>query len=375
MNALENTDSDIGFNIPNSYYEFQNQFCEPNIKKVQVWIETQRDFNFWNSILEGKISNTEFNIQSTETFVEDGKVGTGCSRILYLVSKGNIELGKNSIVCIDSDYYCISKLMNSSFDHSTQFHTAIDIITDYSKNFVFRTLIHSKECAFYIERFIREEIRKCICVSNIDEIKICFSEILSEISKTIKFYFIFILKIHNENKITLDERNKILKSLLEEISIIKQIPISYFEDVNSFVESPIFISFKEKIEILHSTLISQHSEANENIEILIKNIESFSINDSNLFYFLRGHDVAEILKGIANSYIKAIKNDHQSLLESELASKGCDENSIKTMRTDVMGSYRNNIQPGIFDTNYQNIHQNEYIKIVFDCIKDCISTP
>ncbi|PTV54853.1 hypothetical protein, partial [Acinetobacter seifertii] len=193
--------------------------------------------------------------------------------------------------------------------------------------------------------------------------------------KTIKFYFICILKIHNENKITLDERNKILKSLLEEISIIKQIPISYFEDVSSFVESPIFISFKEKIEILHSTLIAQHSEANENIEILIKNIESFSINDSNLFYFLRGHDVAEILKGIANSYIKAIKNDHQSLLESELASKGCDENSIKTMRTDVMGSYRNNIQPGIFDTNYQNIHQNEYIKIVFDCIKDCISTP
>ncbi|PTV55868.1 hypothetical protein, partial [Acinetobacter seifertii] len=166
MNALENTDSDIGFNITNTFYESHNEFYEPEIKRVQVWIETQRDFNFWNSILEGKIDNTIFNIQATETFVNDGKVGTGCSRILSLVNKGTIQPGKSSIVCIDSDYHCISNLIKTPYCNSYPLYKEIDSLNNYSKNFIFRTLIHSKECAFYIERFIREEIRKCICVSN-----------------------------------------------------------------------------------------------------------------------------------------------------------------------------------------------------------------
>lgn len=374
MNALENTDSDIGFNIPNDFYEFQNEFYEPSIKKVRVWIETRRDFNFWHSILDGKINNIEFDIQSTETFVEDGKVATGCSRILYLVNNGNIELGKNSIVCIDSDYYCISNLIKAYYNNTNSLHKEINSLNSYSENYIFRTLIHSKECAFYIESFIKEEIRKCISISNTDKIEICFSDLLSEISNTIKYYFISILHIYNKNKVTLDERNEMLKSLLKEILTIKQISINDFKDINKLVASKIFISFKATIDILYSNLLNNHSETNEDIELLIKNLESFSVSDSNLLYFLRGHDIADFLKCISNNYIKAVKDKHKSDLEEELASKGCGRTTIETMRNDVMGSYKNSILPGLFETNYQNIHQNQYIKIVFDCINDCITS-
>lgn len=373
MNALENTDSDIGFNIPNSYYEFQNQFCEPNIKKVQVWIETQRDFNFWNSILEGKISNTEFNIQSTETFVEDGKVGTGCSRILYLVSKGNIELGKNSIVCIDSDYYCISKLMNSSFDHSTPFHTAIDIITDYSKNFVFRTLVHSKESVFYKHEFLNDTLNFCTS-SNKDNLDFCLYEILSEISKIIMKYFVAILNLYSKTKIDISQRGTLLKAMIAEISKINQLPCENFLDLEKFKSSSSFINITENINHSYLTLIEKYNENPADLDVLVDNLKSFSINEKNLFFFLRGHDISELISGISNSYIKYIKTESIKKMRTTLLAKNCSEAQIEAQVRDVSGCYRSNILPAIFDRNYQNIHKNEYINSVFSCINDCITT-
>jgi len=374
MNALENTDSDIGFNITNDFYEVQNEFYEPEIKRVQVWIETHHDLNFWNSILQGKIDNTEFHFQTTDTIVFNDKVGTGCSRILNLVNNGNIQLGKSSIVCIDSDYHCISNLIKAPYNEQHTLYKEIDNVNYYSKNYIFRTLIHSKECAFYIESFLREEIRKCISFTSIDKVEICFSDFFSEISKIIKFYFISLLHIHNKNMITLEERNRALKSLLKEISVVKQISIINFQDLSSLLNSETFISLKDKIDNLYFELLTEHSLTSQDIELLISNLESFSVNDSNLFYFLRGHDVEDILKCISNNYIKAIKVAHQSSLEETLKNQGCDKKTIAAMRQEVMGSYKNSILPGILETNYQNIHQNQYIKIVFDCINDCITS-
>jgi len=373
MNTLENIESDIGFRIPNSYFEYQNEFCDPEIKVVRVWIETRRDFNFWNSILSDKIENIKFDIQSTEKFVRDGKVATGCSRILFLVESGTISLGKNSIVCIDSDYYCISNLINNSYNHTIPMYKAIDLANNYSKNFIFRTLVHSKESAFYKSEFLKDTINFCTS-SNVQNLNLCFDEIQNEISKLIRKYFISILTIYNKSKIDIDERGRLLKQLISEISKINQLSSDHFLNFDSFIKSPVFIDLKNNINTLYSDLIDKYSENPEDIDNLSRNLKSFFIDDSNLLLFLRGHDISDLISGISNSYIKDSKKEAINKLRAYLLSKKCNTEQIDAQIRDLSGCYRVNILPSIFDRNYQNIHQNQYIKLVFDCIEDCITS-
>ncbi|RKG50336.1 hypothetical protein D7V68_03555 [Acinetobacter cumulans] len=373
MNAIDNTNSDIGFNIPNTYYEYQNQFCDPQVNKVQVWIETKRDFNFWNSILQGRINNTEFNIQSTETFVEDGKVATGCSRILFLVESGNIILGKNSIVCIDSDYHCISNLIEKSFDNTIPIHKAIDLANSYSNNFIFRTLVHSKESAFYKSEFLIDTIDFCTS-SNKQNLKFCFDKVQIEISIVIKKYFISILNLYKKNKIDIDERGRLLKQLLIEISKINQLSSDYFVDCDSFKSSQVFIDLQKNVDALFFILDKKYPEDLQNIDVLLNNLKSFSIDDSNLLLFLKGHNISDLISGISNTYIQDSKKEATKQLRIYLLSKNCTADQIDAQIRDLSGCYRTNIIPSIFDRNYQNIHKNQYIKMVFDCIEECISS-
>lgn len=373
MNALENTNSEIGFKITNTYYEYKNQFGNPQVNKVQVWIETKRDFNFWSSILYGKIENTEFNIQSTENFVDDEKVATGCSRILSLVESGTISLGKNSIVCIDSDYYCISNLIHSPYNNTIPIHKAIDLANSYSKNFIFRTLVHSKESAFYKSEFLKDTIAFCTS-SNNQNLNFCFDKIQIEISMVIKKYFISILTLYKKNKINIDERGRLLKQLLNEISKINQLSNEYFLNCDLFKNSEVFIDLQKNIDALYLILIDKYSEDLENIDNLLSNLKSFSIDESNLLLFLKGHNISDLISGISNTYIKFSKNETTKNLKADLLSKKCTDEQINAQIRDISGSFRTNIVPSIFDRNYQNIHQNQYIKLVFDCIKDCVTS-
>lgn len=374
MAAIDNINSDLGFNIPSTYYENKSAFCKPEIKYVQVWIETKRDFNFWNAILENKIQNIKFNIQSTENIVVDGKVATGCSRILSLVDKGNIILGKNSIVCIDSDYYCITNLMNCSFNNSIPFHTAIDIANDYSKKFIFRTFIHSKESFFFKHDFLNDTLNFCTS-SNQVNLKFCLYDALNEISKIIIKYFITILNLYKTNKINIDQRGTLLKAMINEISKINQLPFENFLDLSKFKSSPEFINITNNINNSYTNLIKDYNENASNIAALEKNLQSFSINEKNLFFFLKGHEISNLISGISNSYIKYIKTEATNNLKATLLGSNCNEAQIEAQVRDLSGCYRTSIIPSIFDRNYQNIHKSEYIKIVFDCINDCISPP
>ncbi|WP_443693102.1 DUF4435 domain-containing protein [Pseudomonas protegens] len=100
-----NDDKDVGFVFDAADSERTRFF---NIDgsaalNVNVWVEAQDDKRFWSAFLRNSDRyKFSYKLGSDESS-HDGKVGSGCRRLVKLKRQGVIKIGLGEIICMDSD--------------------------------------------------------------------------------------------------------------------------------------------------------------------------------------------------------------------------------------------------------------------------------
>jgi hypothetical protein len=100
-----NDDKDVGFVFDAADSERTRFF---NIDgstalNVNVWVEAQDDKRFWSAFLTDSESYKFTYKLGSEESGHDGKVGSGCRRLVKLGRQGVIKIGLGEIICMDSD--------------------------------------------------------------------------------------------------------------------------------------------------------------------------------------------------------------------------------------------------------------------------------
>lgn len=278
----------LGFKSKSSYYEKTKQFLSQDKPRwVSVWVESDDDKKLWFPILKSKYERCQFkfHIASLEKF-EDGVIADGCSRLIALIKKGSIELGKANIACLDSDYSYISGNYNCKQKEILQ------------SNFAFGTNVHSKEnilahpvgVSYILERSLGEDLSQfdidlegfSTGISN--ALFECFVKLISlycvsDIDKFDYFHAKFI---------------RILKSSLTGFNIP--------EDLKGDIKSLMDESYKEFNVELDAYLCEGDSD--NNMKSARERFNELNVSENDILSFIRGHDLYAVMMPI----YKAIDN-------------------------------------------------------------------
>jgi len=279
-----------GFNFDNDYYKNSKYFDEDGKETVLVWVEDSSDSKIWSNAFpkgEGFI----FEFQTTDMFdFGDGVVSTGCDRIGKLIKDESIELGKNIIVCMDSDYHKMmnynggnkKSLLTNPYVYLTIFHS-IENLKHYSSNL---DLAYSRSLGTHVSALKLVPSDIAIKLSNV---------IFSPLSKYLYLASITGLKGS-------DHHNK-HKGILKTIKFISKVDPSYLSDNNKFYTSPHWLQGVKRladIDVELSKMISSHGSStdyNSHKSYLIG--EGFNID--NAYLFLRGHDVEDFFHSVLDA--------------------------------------------------------------------------
>lgn len=360
---LELNEGTIGFELSDEYFANEKYFSHQDIETVKVWVESENDKNLWLAVLP----NTEkwrFDVTTTELFNHDQKMATGCDRIQKLIEIGQITLGKNSIVCIDSDF-------SRGIKHLL-FKNKIDI-----KDFWYTTIVHSKENIFYCIDNIKITLSRCLKIhtSHISE----FVDILvSKISSLLFNPFILNLVCYEKFNISqkeFDQTNLKISEVLKKICSVSN-DDSNFEDIEVFIQhilkNPIWEVISNELNNIYQDLLKINSEIEKEFLNIKKHLSDNKINNENIYLFFRGHNIDGIFSCILQKVVDVKKRGEYSAIE--IASKQINEDiqSTRKRKEQIGNSFLKfkstiNMFPlgdfskvSFFDETYHRL-QNEYV--------------
>ncbi|CAI0953783.1 DUF4435 domain-containing protein [Serratia fonticola] len=269
----------LGFKSKSSYYENTKIFLE-NGKPVwvSVWVESDDDKRLWLPFLKERYAKYKFKFKCAALHkAKDEKVSDGCSRLFYLINQGEIELGKENIACIDSDFSYISGNLSCKNKELL------------SSPFVFQTYVHSKENVYIhacgvsliLERALGEDIEQ----HGVFITKFTDSLSVSLYDAVVKLVALYRINDINAFDVFHKKFNDILSELFQEIKIPDVFSIDISEKT-----SQAFAGFKNEIK---EYLSKEHSE--DVIEDTRKHFHSLSVNKESTISFIRGHNIYPLL--------------------------------------------------------------------------------
>lgn len=148
-------DDELGFPFDLEYLNNQRLFLDQDEdapEEVVVWVESRDDIRLWQRVLcDSKSYVYDFRPASMFRSV-DGTAANGCGRLIKLWRSGEIQGGKNSIFCLDSDFKYIAAL---SDEYSGR---------DYNIPNFYWTKVHSKEHLFIHEGVVDDLVSHITCL-------------------------------------------------------------------------------------------------------------------------------------------------------------------------------------------------------------------
>jgi len=360
---LELNEGTIGFELSDEYFANEKYFSHQDIETVKVWVESENDKNLWLAVLP----DTEkwlFDVTTTELFNHDQKMATGCDRILKLIEIGQITLGKNSIVCIDSDF---SRGINHLLVKNN-----IDV-----KEFWYTTIVHSKENIFYCIDNIKITLSRCLKI-HISQISEFIDILVSKISSFLFNPFILNLVCYekfNLSKKEFDETNEKISAVLKKICSISN-DDSEFEDIKIFIphilNNPIWETISNDLNDIYQDLLQINSEAEKEFLKINKHLNRNGVNNENIYLFFRGHNIDGIFSAILQKVVDVKKRGDYSAIE--IAAKQINEDlQVTRKRKEQIGNsflkFKSTInmfplgdfsKVSFFDETYHRL-KNEYV--------------
>lgn len=360
---LELNEGTIGFELSAEYFSNEKYFSHQDIETVKVWVESENDKNLWNSVLPDS-ERWSFDVTTTELFNHDLKMATGCDRIQKLIEIGQIKLGRNSIVCIDSDF---SRGINYLLVNNSV----------VEKEFWYTTIVHSKENILYSIDNIKFSLSKCLKIHS-SKVSVFVEELVRKLSSILFKPFLLNLICYEKENIN----KKDFDSYIAEISmVLKKIYIvldndSEFKDINIFfehiIDSEIWIEIIDELDLIFKRILNNDMDLNTEFYKTIAHLEGNKILEENIYLFFRGHSIEEILCSIFQKTIDVKKRGEY--FDVEEAAKQIEEDiKITRKRKEQIGNsflkFKSTIslfplndfeKVNFFNETYHRL-QNEYV--------------
>ncbi|WP_441253177.1 DUF4435 domain-containing protein [Pseudomonas putida] len=284
-------DEELGFPFDLEYLDNQSLFLdldEGAPEEVVVWVESRDDIRLWKHVLKDNASYT-FDFRPASMFRSaDGKAANGCNRLIKLYRSGQIQAGKNSIFCLDSDFkYVASFADNYSGD-------------DYNIPNFYWTRVHSKEQVFVFDDLVDEVVSQVVCMPK-TKLEQRARAVYREISKAIYMPFIRLLYLRACSfevfcadvqgfSIRLDSALKILLNKPRDKFDLDGCPVwneflaqvsNLDEDMSKFLESKC---------------------PNGGMADFLEALDGIGVDSTNVYLFYRGHDWYAVARHLAKSY-------------------------------------------------------------------------
>lgn len=246
---------------------------------VQVWVEDYLDVHFWKGFLSKYNSKYDFKISP---YCINGKETPGKGVILNHVKDS--QLGKNLIVCIDSDFDEIIET-----EYSARIKACKYILTTY---------YHSIENHFCHSSQIGNVLNQLVLSSdaNID-----FESILGKISKVLSKLFLLSLFFgwDDSSKYSIRKFN----------SLIKKLNLDLDGSISADTQTAIVEEYKSC-----ESLIAGNEEDLNKIE---NKLSEMGFSDNEYYLLYRGHDVFSFVKRTLEAMANSIRQkEKQKIYES-----------------------------------------------------------
>jgi len=286
----------LGFKSQSSYYEKSSVFITDGQPKwVAVWVESDDDKKLWYPVLKNtyKKYKFKFHLASAHEF-KDGKVADGCSRIFTKINSGEIELGKSTIACLDSDY---------SFISGNYACKQKDLL---ESPYVFQTYVHSKENV-YIHPVGVVQIFERALGEDLEYLGLFIENFTEKLAESVHGYLLKLVSLYQFNDIcAFDHYHKkfveVLRGLINEMSV----PDVFSSDL----KDEFILKFKSFDDELTHHIESTHGE--HILTATQKRFEELEVASSDSLSFIRGHDLypamMKFYKAI-DQYVFKVKRD------------------------------------------------------------------
>lgn len=307
--------SNIAFEEQSEYYENFDYFTDNKV--VRVLLENIIDASLWGDALP-EIDHIKFEFATAVDLANELNIvsAEGCTQLDKI---GHYHLGKNLIICKDSDYKYLSFIMKKILNNSE--------LEYIDSSYIFETKVHSKENLEYYYDFIVEHFSRKLYIhpsSLIDrapwlnEFYKNFSEILYKpLIKAI--YHDFILEGHIGNQAG-------LKDLYVCLQEMNKIPTRNLDDYHvKFFKTSEWNVFKQKLNSFESNLdVKFKSKSKQgDIERILLELSDYGVNLDNTYLFLKGHNVEKLIFNLLKNYLiklyEQFKEDQVSRLSGQEA--------------------------------------------------------
>lgn len=283
-------------------------------ERVLVYVEGNEDIAFWRSIFDSlNVKNIEFEILLPfRNALEKGK-----KEVLE-----NIGIGKNMILCVDSDY-----------DYLLQDKTEVSKQINQSE-FIFQTYTYSIENLLCYSSSLR-----AICTHSTknDSKIIDFEQLLSVYSQII--YKLFLWSVHF--RIKADIENFTITDFCDCIKILDKAKI---EDKFAFA----FLGLKSRVNAKLAELETRFPGDVVKIDMLSQELKLLGLNENNTYLFVQGHTIKDnvvlmFLKPICEKLKKEKINQIKSLAIHDIQ-KTNEINEYRNQKVDIQLVLNNNTE-------------------------------
>lgn len=289
----------LGFKLKSSYYEKSAKFISQNAPQwVAVWVESDDDKRLWSPLLNERYRRFKFKLHIASLLEsKDEKYADGCNRIFSLIKNGNIELGKNSIACLDSDYSYISGNYECNEKELLE------------SPYVFHTHVHSKE-NIYIHPMGVDKILGRALGEEINQHDIYLQEFTDTLSIALSDYIYQFITLYRVGDLEgfryfSSKFIELVRVFFDNILIPNDLKIDC-----SFRIKKLFEKYDDEIKKYMLEKIDSNS-----YEEVKQRLQELSITNSDSLLFVRGHNIYPLIMGLykkIDNHIFKIKRERYS---------------------------------------------------------------
>lgn len=266
---------------------------------VNIWVEAYDDRRFWMAFIKPNPCY-KFNLKTPDQAEgSDGKISNGCERLFSLEKSGDITLSKNNIFCLDSDDSFIKSCMPGYTCRKSP------------RNHVFFTNIYSAENAI-LELEHLDETFKNVTGQDLDRVSVRPSHLLLKLSEGISAAFVDAYFLEAASDCS-ELSAKLRKQLIDSVKSLSSLRID--EELESSV---LFNEFNETVTSIHAEILKEIENLNKQTELsnFTKNIAHQGVNAKNMFLFINGHVLFDLITCIYQNVSDSIKKKEVARLKA-----------------------------------------------------------
>ena len=302
----------ISFTITSDYIGAKSLFSKSKKNIVVAYIESSDDCRLWSNALKSKkliSSNIKLSFKAPSL---DGDAN-GKSTLIRMYKDGDIKLGKNLILCLDSDYDYLIGQEPSSTKHSL-----------YLDEFVFQTYSYSAENHYYTTEGLNDICERAVC-GELD-VELCLNHYVSHWSSVIYDVFCKLLFL----KKTGFHTN--FQGETEKLRL--KIKSNFNGNLNIAKLGSKMASFEKDVDIVKKS-IEKISYDSKLYNEFVKGLTAKGLNKHTTHMFFHGHDLEDLfLKPVCVSISKRIISNVKSNIN---------KHNSGDVRNNLISEYENNV--------------------------------